>query len=97
MASIDLESQRGVLASQAHCEPMRSPKNISGIIVPSRKFNICVKLFISTQIIVQSKAFRGGYLRLARFLDSDDAFMTYRRFGAAFSRVLLQKQDEMSQ
>ena len=30
------------------------------------------------------------------FLDSDDSFMVYRRFGAVYSRLLLSKQDEMS-
>ena len=30
------------------------------------------------------------------FLNSDDSFMVYRRFGTVFSRLLLAKQDEMS-
>ena len=37
-----------------------------------------------------------GFPKLARFLDSDDAFMVYRRFGSTFSRLLLNKQDQMS-
>lgn len=37
-----------------------------------------------------------GFPKLARFLDSDDAFMLYRRFGSVFSRLLLYKQDEIS-
>ena len=37
-----------------------------------------------------------GFPKLARFLDSDDAFMVYRRFGTVFSRLLLYKQDEIS-
>lgn len=36
-----------------------------------------------------------GFPRLACFLDSDDAFMVYRRFGLVFSRLLLNKQDEI--
>lgn len=36
-----------------------------------------------------------GYPRVAAFLDSDDNFMIYRRFGFLYSRVLLQKQDEL--
>ncbi len=38
-----------------------------------------------------------GFPRLACFLDSDDAFMTYRRFGLVFSRLLLNKQDEIQE
>ncbi|KAM0804429.1 hypothetical protein BDR22DRAFT_885685 [Usnea florida] len=37
-----------------------------------------------------------GFPRLSCFLDSDDAFMVYRRFGAVYARLLLAKQDEMS-
>ena len=36
-----------------------------------------------------------GYPRLSSFLDSDDAFKIYRRFGTLRSRVLLCKQDEL--
>lgn len=36
-----------------------------------------------------------GYPRVAAFLDSDENFMIYRRFGFLYSRVLLQKQDEL--
>ena len=36
-----------------------------------------------------------GYSRLAAFLDSDDNFMIYRRFGFLHARILLQKQDEL--
>lgn len=36
-----------------------------------------------------------GYPNLAAFLDSDENFMTYRRFGYLQSRLLLEKQDEM--
>ena len=33
---------------------------------------------------------------MSRFLDSDDSFMVYRRFGTVYSRLILSKQDEMS-
>ena len=33
---------------------------------------------------------------MSRFLDSDDSFMVYRRFGTVYSRLLLSKQDEMT-
>lgn len=36
-----------------------------------------------------------GYPRLAAFLDSDESFSIYRRFGYAQARLLLEKQDEM--
>ena len=37
-----------------------------------------------------------GFPRVARFLDSDDSFGLYRRFGNIHSRLLLNKQDEIS-
>ena len=37
-----------------------------------------------------------GFPRVARFLDSDDSFGLYRRFGTVYSRLLLIKQDEVS-
>jgi hypothetical protein len=36
-----------------------------------------------------------GYPRLAAFLDSDENFMLYRRFGFLQSRILLHLQDEL--
>lgn len=36
-----------------------------------------------------------GYPRLAAFLDSDEAFSIFRRFGYVSSRLLLEKQDDM--
>lgn len=36
-----------------------------------------------------------GLPRLACFLDSDDAFMVYKRFGIVFARLLLNKQSEI--
>ncbi|KAI9685826.1 MAG: hypothetical protein M1822_004104 [Bathelium mastoideum] len=36
-----------------------------------------------------------GYPNLATFLDSDENFMVYRRFGYLQSRLLLEKQDEL--
>lgn len=39
--------------------------------------------------------FPKGFPKLACFLDSDDAFMVYRRFGIVFSRLILNKQDEI--
>lgn len=38
-----------------------------------------------------------GFPRLAAFLDSDDNFMLYRRFGYIHARILLQKQDELKE
>ena len=39
--------------------------------------------------------FARGFPKLACFLNSDDAFMVYRRFGMVYSRLLLNKQDEI--
>jgi hypothetical protein len=36
-----------------------------------------------------------GYRSLSTFLDSDENFMVYRRFGYLHSRVLLRKQDKL--
>jgi hypothetical protein len=36
-----------------------------------------------------------GYPRLAAFLDSDESFMVYRRFGYIQARLLLEKQDDL--
>jgi len=36
-----------------------------------------------------------GYPNLAAFLDSDESFMIYRRFGYLQARLLLDKQDEL--
>ena len=36
-----------------------------------------------------------GYPRVSAFLDSDDCFPLYRRFGYLHSRLLMQKQDEL--
>jgi predicted signal transduction protein with EAL and GGDEF domain len=36
-----------------------------------------------------------GYRSLSTFLDSDENFMLYRRFGYLHSRMLLRKQDEL--
>lgn len=36
-----------------------------------------------------------GYPRLAAFLDSDEGFSIYRRFGYVSSRLILGKQEEM--
>lgn len=36
-----------------------------------------------------------GYPKLARFLDSDDNFMVYRRFGFLQTRLLLETQDRL--
>ena len=46
-----------------------------------------------TRLIQLVKDF--GFPKLSYFLDSDDAFMVYRRFGYVFSRLLLRKQDEI--
>lgn len=37
-----------------------------------------------------------GYPRMSAFLDSDESFMTYRRFGWIQSRLLLNKQNEIA-
>jgi hypothetical protein len=41
------------------------------------------------------KTFPRGYPNLAAFVDSDERFMIFRRFGYLQSRLLLYKQDEL--
>ncbi|KAL8717668.1 MAG: hypothetical protein Q9225_005105 [Loekoesia sp. 1 TL-2023] len=57
---------------------------------------------VSAQIVGASESipvenYPKGFPRLACFLDSDDAFMVYKRFGIVFSRLLLNKQSEIRQ
>ena len=46
-------------------------------------------------LIPEVQDYPRGFPKVACFLDSDDAFMIYRRFGFVFSRLLLNKQDEI--
>ncbi|KAG7006561.1 hypothetical protein G7Y79_00014g037360 [Physcia stellaris] len=46
-------------------------------------------------VVPKLEDFPEGFPRLACFLDSDESFMVYRRFGIVFSRLLLNKQDEI--
>ena len=65
--------------------PRRECENVSQFLRPltNRRLNL------------QVEDFPRGFPKLACFLDSDDAFMVYRRFGSVFSRLLLNKQDEI--
>jgi hypothetical protein len=45
--------------------------------------------------LINSNQTRVGYLYLASFLDSNQGFMLYRRFGYLHLRLLLQKQDKL--
>lgn len=47
--------------------------------------------------VPQVENYPRGFPKLACFLDSDDAFMVYKRFGIVFSRLLLDKQDQIRQ
>lgn len=46
-------------------------------------------------ILMPVETFPVGFPRVACFLDSDDSFMLFKRFGIVFSRLLLNKQDEI--
>ena len=46
-------------------------------------------------IIPSLESFPDGYPQLGCFLDSDESFMMYRRFGLLHSRLLLHKQDRL--
>lgn len=50
------------------------------------------KLYAETPAV---QSFPRGYPNLAAFLDSDENFAVYRRFGYLQSRLLLNKQDEL--
>jgi hypothetical protein len=47
------------------------------------------------QLTTAVESFPIGYPRVSRFMDSDECFMMYRRFGTIQSRLLLRKQDEL--
>jgi hypothetical protein len=53
----------------------------------------CFKKYLLIQPTVEN--YPRGYPRLAVFLDSDENFMLYRRFGFLQARILLYKQDEL--
>ena len=62
--------------------------------MPKRKsFNTTIPR--RTMLIPEVQDYPRGFPKLSCFLDSDDAFMIYRRFGLVFSRLLLNKQDEI--
>ncbi|KAL8792870.1 MAG: hypothetical protein Q9195_004512 [Heterodermia aff. obscurata] len=66
----------------------------------TQKEKTIILVFILMDLWAQLKfrdEYPKGFPRLACFLDSDDAFMTYRRFGLVFSRLLLNKQDEIQE
>ena len=52
-----------------------------------------VKSKVSARYLVSDC--RRGYPLLAAFLDSDESFMIFRRFGYIQSRLLLEKQDQL--
>lgn len=62
--------------------------------MPKRK-SVNTTIPIRIILIPKVQEYPRGFPRLACFLDSDDAFMIYRRFGLVFSRLLLNKQDEI--
>ncbi|KAL8809300.1 MAG: hypothetical protein Q9200_003534 [Gallowayella weberi] len=64
-------------------------KTESSTIASSRKEGFSQSITMET--------FPEGFPRLACFLDSDDSFMLFKRFGIVFSRLLLNKQDEIRQ
>jgi hypothetical protein len=61
--------------------------------VRSRTINDPLSIMSLLKPIV--KTFPRGYPNFAAFLDSDESFMLYRRYGYLQSRILLEKQDEL--
>ncbi|RFU34107.1 hypothetical protein B7463_g2216, partial [Scytalidium lignicola] len=58
-------------------------------------FSATVKHDLSMYKIRKFRDCRDGYPNLAAFLDSDENFMLYRRFGYIQARLLLSKQDQL--
>lgn len=52
-------------------------------------------LLVPYNLTIAVKDSPRGYPRMAAFLDSDDCFSVYRRFGFLHARLLLHKQDEL--
>jgi len=61
-------------------------------------WNSVTKIFrphVDNTIVRKLQSCTRGYSRQAAFLDSDESFMIYRRFGWIQARLLLEKQDEL--
>lgn len=69
-----------------------NPNNLMFVVVSIYVFWYEVQLFADNEIVEDCPE---GYPRLAAFLDSDENFMLYRRFGFLQSRLLLHKQDQL--
>ncbi|KAL8840065.1 MAG: hypothetical protein Q9176_004087 [Flavoplaca citrina] len=52
---------------------------------------------MGTTAIPKLEDFPKGFPRVSCFLDSDESFMLFKRFGIVFARLLLNKQDEIRQ
>ena len=60
-----------------------------------RKRKRYLTIVAQAMLIGQVEDFPKGFPKVSCFIDSDDAFMVYRRFGTVFARLLLSKQDEI--
>ena len=60
-----------------------------------RKRKRYLRIVAQAMLIGQVEDFPKGFPKVSCFVDSDDAFMVYRRFGTVFARLLLSKQDEI--
>lgn len=67
---------------------------MSDIKVRKRKYRIS-REFRAVVLSFAASSCPRGFPRLAAFLDSDECFMIYRRFGFLQSRLILEKQDEL--
>ena len=72
-----------------HNRKTRIIKSIKHCKSKRKQFALCA----NSNLIVESYPL--GFPKAAAFLNSDDQFMVYRRFGVLFSRLLLRKQDEL--
>jgi len=78
------------LFPKAFSDPARKP--FKTIVRKCKLASVHLQTSVLTESVEQCDQ---GYPYLASFLDSDENFMIYRRFGFIHARLLLQKQDEL--
>ena len=92
------QSRMAALAVAAWSKFWRPPLRLGERprIEKSRK-HLIVMIFRNLEV-VDTRAvedYPSGYPRLGCFMNSDESFLIYRRFGGVFSRLILNKQDEL--
>jgi hypothetical protein len=90
---------RRILNGKDTTESLEQPRQVPQSIVRQGKLQFLIltirHLRQIKELTLVVDAAPQGYPSLAAFLDSDENFMVFRRFGHLHTRLLLQKQDEL--